>query len=177
MQGRSFKIGCPIGRDKLRLVKVRHYNLAGEVRDGSLICHKAIARDLIEIFQELFQARYPIERIMPIDHYDGNDDRSMEANNSSAFNHRRVAGSTRLSLHSYGLAVDINPRYNPYIGRNGTKVRPAVSRPYTDRHRNFSYKIEANDFCVRLFKQHGFKWGGDWRTVKDYQHFEKKLAP
>lgn len=176
MQGKSYKLGCPVKRSDLRLVKVKHFNYEGQEKSGRIVCHKEIATDLVLIFQELYLARYPIERIEPIDDYNGSDVRSMEANNSSAFNYRRVAGSKRLSAHSFGRAVDINPRYNPFVGRNGQTVSPPSSRKYTARNKKFRYKIQANDLCVRLFKKYGFRWGGDWRTVKDYQHFEKSAS-
>lgn len=110
-----------------------------------------------------------------IDEYDADDEASMAANNSSAFNFRYVSGTTRLSKHAKGLAVDVNPRYNPYVRRrNGkTKVGPAGSEKYADRTQKFDYKIEKDDLCCRLFKQYGFRWGGDWKNSKDYQHFEK----
>ena len=80
-----------------------------------------------------------------------------------------------MSKHGYGMAVDINPLYNPYHKRlkNGKEVvEPATARPYLNRKKEFKYKIEADDLCCRLFKKYGFSWGGNWKTMKDYQHFE-----
>ena len=111
-----------------------------------------------------------------IDNYNAQDDPSMEANNSSCFNFRFIAGTTTLSNHSMGMAIDINPLYNPYVKQrtNGTLyVSPGSGRPYADRNRQCDYKIDHNDLCYKLFKQHGFTWGGDWTSLKDYQHFEK----
>ena len=143
---------------------------------GELVCNKAVAADFIDIFRTLYDARYPIERMVLIDNYNAQDDPSMEANNSSCFNFRFIAGTTTLSNHSMGMAIDINPLYNPYVKQrtNGTLyVSPESGRPYADRNRQFDYKIDHNDLCYKLFKQHGFTWGGDWTSLKDYQHFEK----
>lgn len=174
MYGKSYKKDCTIPRSTLRYVKVRHYTLDGKVKDGELVCHKDIAHDLMEVFRELYQVRYPIERIELIDNYGASDEKSMTANNTSAFNFRHVAGTRVLSNHSYGKAVDINPLYNPYVAKGGKVVQPKAGRPYADRTRKFPYKITANDVCCRIFKKHGFKWGGDWKSKKDYQHFEKQ---
>ena len=109
------------------------------------------------------------------DVYDADDERQMRDNNSSCFCYRVIAGSNNLSYHARGLAVDINTLYNPYCRRrkDGTLfVQPATATAYCDRSRQFPYKITRNDLCVRLFKKHGFQWGGDWTTRKDYQHFE-----
>lgn len=175
MQGRSYKAGCTVPRTQLRRVLVLHYDFAGRVRRGELICNRAIAGDLLEIFRALYEARYPIARIEPIDAYEADDVRSMEADNTSSFNFRPIAGSTRLSRHSLGMAVDINPLRNPCVRqRNGvTVVEPEAGRPYADRTRDFPGRLHADDLCVRLFKARGFRWGGDWRSLKDYQHFEK----
>ena len=127
-------------------------------------------------FAELYRQKYPIERIRPISDYDNDDERSMQANNTSCYCYRPIAGSTKLSNHARGIAIDINPLYNPCVRRkkDGTlKVEPATGRPYVDRSKSFKYKITTNDLCYRLFLQHGFRWGGSWRTLKDYQHFEK----
>lgn len=172
MTGRSYKKGCPVARKDLRYVQVLHYNAEGEELQGEIVCHKDIADDLVEIFRELHRSRYPIERIRLIDHYGADDTRSMRANNSSAFNYRVVAGTKVLSKHSYGKAIDINPLYNPFVKRNG-KVEPAEAGRYANRTARFKYKITRGNLCYRLFKRHGFTWGGDWRYSKDYQHFER----
>lgn len=143
---------------------------------GEMICHKDIANDLIEIFRKLYDAHYPIERMQLIDDYDADDVTSMNHNNTSCFNYRAVAGSKKLSKHSMGKAVDINPLYNPYVKKraNGkTIVNPEKGRQYANRSKQFKYKIDRNDLAYRLFTQHGFTWGGGWRSLKDYQHFEK----
>ena len=141
-----------------------------------MICHKDIADDLLAIFQELYKAAYPIERMVLIDEYDADDEASMRANNTSAFNFRYASGMKRLSSHSTGMAIDINPLYNPLVKhREGqTRVFPTTAAAYMDRTKYFPYKIEKGDLCYRLFKKYGFSWGGDWKSSKDYQHFEKR---
>ncbi len=176
MQGKTYKKNCTIKRDDLRYVKVLHYNLRGDILIGELVCNKDIAHDLVEIFRKLFDAKYPIERMKLIDDYDADDTKSMEANNTSCFNFRYVAGTNVMSNHSRGKAIDINPLYNPYVKKrsNGTLiVSPEKGRPYVDRSKKYKYKIEKGDLCYRLFIEHGFSWGGNWDTRKDYQHFEK----
>lgn len=161
---------------ELRYVHILHYDFDGNPAEGELICNEYIARDLVEIFCELYRNEYKLERVQLIDEYDGDDDASMEANNTSCFNYRPVEGSSHLSKHAFGLAIDINPLYNPYIAYNadGTrKVSPAGASPYADRSADFPYKIDENDLCYSLFKEHGFIWGGNWNNIKDYQHFQK----
>lgn len=166
--------------DDLRYVHVLHYDFGGNPAEGELICNEYIAQDLVEIFYELYYSEYQIERILLIDEYDGDDIASMEDNNTSCFNYRVVEGSDSLSKHAYGLAIDINPFYNPYVAyeKDGTeKVSPVAALGYADRSINFPYKIDEDDLCCRLFKEHGFIWGGNWNSLKDYQHFQKTMQP
>lgn len=162
--------------DDLRYVHVLHYDFDGNPAEGELICNEYIAQDLVEIFYELYYNEYQIERMLLIDEYDGDDTASMEDNNTSCFNYRVVEGSDSLSKHAYGLAIDVNPFYNPYVTyeKDGTeRVSPAAALEYADRSFNFPYKIDEEDLCCRLFKEHGFIWGGNWNSLKDYQHFQK----
>ena len=176
MMGKSYKEECTTPREELRYLRVLHYNKVGEELQGELVCHKDIADDLLAIFRELYQAKYPIERMVLIDEYDADDEASMRANNTSAFNFRKASGMRTLSKHSTGMAIDINPLYNPLVKhREGrTRVYPSNATPYIDRSQDFPYKIVKGDLCYRLFKKYGFSWGGDWKSSKDYQHFEKR---
>jgi hypothetical protein len=175
MKGKSYKDDCTIPLSELRYLRVLHYDFEGNVCQGELVCNKSISNDLLEIFDALFKARYPIERMVLIDDFDADDERSMTANNTSCFNFRTVAGTNKLSAHSRGMAIDINPLFNPYVkqSRGKTIVSPAAARPYVNRAKSFHYKIDRQDLCYRLFIAHGFQWGGAWRSCKDYQHFEK----
>lgn len=162
--------------DDLRYLSVKYVDFEGETQSGELICNSAIAEDLIEIFYELYQADYRIEKIRLIDEYDADDTASMSDNNTSCFCYRVVDGATHLSKHAYGLAIDLNPFYNPYVVFKAGEedyISPPGSEIYADRSQSFPYKIDENDLAYKLFMSHGFKWGGDWNSCKDYQHFQK----
>ena len=162
--------------EELCYMRVLYYNFKGIERTGELICNKAIAQDLAEIFYELYQNEYQIEQIRLVDEYSGDDTLSMMDNNTSCFNYRVVDGTSNLSKHAMGLAIDINPYFNPYVvykDDGTTYISPQGSETYADRSKDFAYKIDENDLCYKLFKEHGFVWGGDWNSCKDYQHFQK----
>lgn len=169
--------GCTVPYEDLNYVGLLYVDFNGEVQEGELICNKAVAQDMVEIFYELYRNDYRIERVRLVDEYGGDDTLSMLDNNTSCFNYRVVDGTTTLSKHALGCAVDINPFYNPYIvfNKNGsgeTYISPKGSEIYADRSQNFPYKIDENDLCYKLFTQHGFTWGGNWNSTKDYQHFQ-----
>ncbi len=177
ISGISYPVDCTVPLDELRYVGLMYVDFNGETQKGELICNKALAQDMVEIFYELYSNNYELESVKLVDEFGGDDTASMLANNTSCFNYRVVEGTTRLSNHAYGRAIDINPFYNPYITYNKdgtTNVSPAGSEAYADRSASFPYKIDENDLAYKLFKEHGFKWGGDWNNSKDYQHFEKK---
>ena len=165
-----------IGYDDLRYLHILHYDFEGNPAEGELICNQAIAQDLVEIFYELYCNEYQLEKVLLIDEYNGDDTASMEDNNTSCFNYRPVEGTSSLSKHALGLAIDVNPFYNPYITYNkdgSENVSPTSAAAYADRSASFPYKIDENDLCYKLFKEHGFTWGGHWNSCKDYQHFQK----
>lgn len=175
MQGKSYKEDCTVPREDLRYVHVRHMGFDGEAKDGELVVNKAIADDVLAIFEELYKADYPIEKVRLVDEYDADDEALMSDNNSSAFNFRFISHTTRISRHGLGMAVDINTRYNPYVKTVDGKlsIEPANGADYVDRSKDFPHKIDHEDLCYKLFKEHGFTWGGDWTHSKDYQHFER----
>ena len=178
MQGLTYKDNPHIGRSDLRLLRLLHWDHDQKIHLGEMVCNKAIAHELIDIFRQLYQARYPIERMVLPDNYGADDEQQMRANNTSCFCYRTISGSRKLSCHAQGLAVDLNTLYNPFVAtRNGKRlVQPSTATPYTDRSQTFPYKIDHNDLAYRLFTAYGFKWGGDWQSRKDYQHFEKELS-
>ena len=162
--------------DDLRYIRLRYYDFEGkEHSDGELIVNKKLAKEVTQIFYELFQAKYPFTSIRLVDDFGqpGDDTLSMEANNTSGFCYRQVTGSSTLSRHSLGAAIDINPLYNPYI--DGDRVAPENGAQYVDRTLGLPGMIDHDDLCYKLFIQHGWTWGGDWSGDKDYQHFSKKL--
>ena len=176
MQGRSYKRDCTVARSSLRYILCLHRDDGGRSIVGEMVVNKNIAADVVEIFRRLYEAGYPIERMRLIDYWDADDERAMTANNSSSFNFRFISHTKKVSKHGMGMAIDINPLYNPYTKtlRGGKAiVEPSAGRPYLDRNRKFKYKITRGDLCYRLFRKYGFRWGGDWKTMKDYQHFEK----
>ena len=175
MQGKSYKENCAIPRSELRYIKALHITLDGVIKRGEMVVNRAISDDIVKILRALFDAGYPIERMVLVDEYNADDEASMAANNSSAFNYRTTPGGTRLSAHSRGMAVDINPLYNPYVKvlSDRTIVAPKAATEFVERSGAFPYKIDRDDVCCRLFLEHGFEWGGDYKSIKDYQHFEK----
>ncbi len=171
MRGVSYPAHATIPLEDLRYLRLFYVNFEGNPQIGELVCNKRIADDLVDIFRELYKARYPIRSIRLIDDYGGKDEASMADDNTSCFNYRPKSGGRSLSKHALGLAVDVNPLENPYV--RGRTVLPAEAVPYVDRGQTFPHKIDKNDLCYKLFRQHGFSWGGRWGRLKDYQHFEK----
>ncbi len=178
IQGKSYKKGAKISMDQLRYLQIRYLDFQGNTRQGEMIVNKKIAKKTLKIFYQLYQIKYPIQRMVLVDEYDADDEASMSANNTSAFNYRKIANTNRLSKHSMGMAIDINPRMNPYITAYG--IAPANSKKYKERNKKKckgKYKncmIQKDDKVYQIFQRYGFSWGGDWRNSKDYQHFEAK---
>lgn len=178
MQGKTYKPNADIGRKDLRYLRLLHWDYDERIHLGEMICNAAIAHELVDIFRQLYQAHYPIQRMVLPDNYGADDELQMRANNSSCFCYRPISGTKKLSKHALGLAVDLNTLYNPYVGmRNGKPfLEPSTAKAYTDRSKTFKYKIDQNDLAYRLFTSYGYTWGGSWQTRKDYQHFEKELS-
>ena len=156
-------------------MRALHWDYDNQMHVGEMIVNKQIADRVATILHQLFDAKYPILRMLLPDVYDADDETQMRDNNSPCFCYRNIAGSTNLSKHARGLAVDINTLYNPYYKdrADGTRyIQPATAEPYCDRSWDFPYKIDHDDLCFRLFTEAGFEWGGDWTSCKDFQHFE-----
>lgn len=173
MQGRSVPKNCTVRRDELRYLRLSYWDTEQQERIGEMVCNKKISQHLIDIFRELYNNRYTIGRMQLIDDFDADDVKSMEANNTSCFCYRNMTGGTAISKHGLGLAIDINPLYNPYV--KGAKVSPPSARKYATKRQtrnDIPMKIDKTDLCYRLFIKHGFRWGGAWRSCQDYQHFE-----
>lgn len=179
IRGVSYPEDCPLSLDELCYLRLLHWDFDGNIRVGEMIVNREIEDAALEIFEELFESGYPIEKIRLIDEYGGDDEASMADNNTSCFNYRPIAGSSKMSAHSEGLAIDLNPLYNPYVKKrdDSTLCRPAAAEAYLDRSADFPGKITKKDPAYRLFTSHGFTWGGSWKTVKDYQHFERRTKP
>ena len=175
--GNSWHQGCPVSIKNLRYLRMTYLNFEGEEGIGELIVHRDIAEDMVSILRELYEQGYPIKQMRLVSDFDGNDWKSIEADNTSAFNCRKATGSKKWSRHSYGKAIDINPIENPYISRKG-KISHKASLKYRKRVHKRDTPVDKavllkNDEATKLFKAYGFKWGGDWRYTKDYQHFSK----
>lgn len=176
ISGKSYTPNEQIDLSELAYLKMLYYGADGNSYVGEMIVNQAIAGETLAIFRKLYENKYPIERMALIDDYDADDETSMDANNTSAFNYRTIAGSSKLSNHSYGMAIDLNPKYNPYVktASDGSLIcQPESGREYADRSLEFDYKIDETDLAYQLFTEAGFTWGGDFQSVKDYQHFEK----
>jgi len=178
MQGKTYKKNPHIGRSDLRHIRALHWDYDNQMHVGEMVCNAAIADRVVTILRKLFDAKYPIQRMLLPDVYDADDETQMRDNNSSCFCYRAIAGSTNLSKHARGLAIDINTLYNPYyrVRSDGTLfIQPATAEKYCNRDWDFPYKIDHQDLCFRLFTEAGFTWGGDWARQKDFQHFEIDL--
>ena len=170
MTGTSWRPGCPVPLSDLRLVRARHYGFDGRIHTGEIVVHRDVAGDVVAVLRHLYAARFPIRRMIPVDAYGGSDFRSIEADNTSAFNCRYVDGTTRWSEHAYGRAIDLNPIENPYVTSVGTTSHRA-SRPYLRRTPTRPGMAAEGGTLVRAFDRVGWSWGGRWSGDKDYQHF------
>ena len=181
IRGKSYPENARISLNELRYIKVLHYNYNHEIQVGELIVNKAISRDCVQIFHELFRAEYEIASMKLVDDFwtgdsVDSDTNSIAHNNTSAFNYRTVPGKATLSNHARGLAIDINPIQNPYVTYNSDDSFAKYYKDmelYIDRNSGKEHMITHQDICYQIFTQYGFSWGGNWNSVKDYQHFEK----
>jgi poly-gamma-glutamate synthesis protein (capsule biosynthesis protein) len=176
MIGVSWHEGCPVPLADLRHIEVVVHHPDGTAGVGVLVAHADAAAALTAAFRDLWDAGYPIAHMEPIEAFHGSDHDSMVANNTSAFNCRTVAGSTKLSQHAYGRAVDVNPLWNPWVrpGEGGPdRVDPPEGAPWADRSRTDPGVIHAGDATVAAFRAAGWGWGGTWAKTRDYQHFSQ----
>lgn len=165
----------PVTFDDLSYLTISFIGYDGETHVGNMVVAASLAEEVLSIFRELYQVGFPIEKMVLPCEYGGVDENSMTDNNTSAFNDRPLNESGALSYHQLGTAIDINPLYNPYINLSTLDVQPAAGEPYLDRGLSAKGMIFYDGECVRIFKKYGWTWGGDWNSVKDYQHFEKHL--
>jgi hypothetical protein len=170
MTGVSWRAGCPVSLDELRLVRTRYLGFDGRAHEGRIVVHRDVASEVLTVFRRLYAERFPIRRMVPVDAYGGSDFRSIEADNTSAFNCRFVDGTTRWSEHAYGRAIDLNPIENPYVTSSGTTSHRA-SRQYLPRAPYRPGMAVEGGAVVRAFAAAGWSWGGRWSGDRDYQHF------
>ncbi len=208
----SWQPNCPVSLQDLVYLQLDHWGFDNRIHQGELIVHKLLAQKVLDIFAQLYEIKFPIEKMRLIEEYNANDELSMLDNNSSAFNCREITQKPGyFSQHSYGYAIDINPVFNPYLtvstdyllkqGWNekddkidfverlgyiteapvnsfcqaqplNCTILPKISTSFIDRTQVITGLIKSNDPIVKIFRQHGFIWGGNWRNTLDYQHFE-----
>jgi hypothetical protein len=168
---RSWRAGCPVGPDKLSVLRLSHWDFDGRSRTGTLIAHRDVAAELVTVFETLYRERFPIRSLEPVDAYDGSDDASMAADNTSAFNCRRAVagGAPTWSEHAYGRAIDVNPVENPYLFDR--RVLPPAGSAYLDRTNRRPGMAVPDGILVTAFAAAGWSWGGAGRSNPDYQHF------
>lgn len=178
IEGKTWRKNCPVHIKDLRYIRIKHKNFHRSEKMGEMIVHKDVAKEVVEIFRELYNIGYPIRQIRLVSDFAGSDWRSIEADNTSAFNCRKTSTkSGKWSKHAYGKAIDINPIENPFVHKSG-KVSHVKSYKYIKRvHKNKSFADKAvllkNDKAVKIFEKYGWKWGGEFNPYKDYQHFSK----
>ena len=177
LKGGSWHRGCPVPLSNLRYLTMTYRGFDGRDHRGEMIVHASVAQEITQIFGELYRSDYPIRKMRLVSDYRASDFASIEADNTSAFNCRAVTGGTKWSNHSYGKAIDINPLENPYISRSGKIAHKRSLQYRTRKHKSSSpgdkAVIAKGDKIIRLFKSRGWRWGGDWHSIKDYQHFDK----
>ncbi len=169
--GASWRSGCPVGPARLRMLEVRHATVDNGSAIGRIVVHESVANQLVNAFERLYARRFPIEMMQTVDVYGGDDNASMAANNTSGFNCRAVTGGTGWSRHAYGMAIDVNPRQNPYV--SGSTILPPAGSDHLDREQYDPSMIRAGDVVVRAFDEAGWRWGGRWTEPVDYQHFDR----
>jgi hypothetical protein len=171
MRGVTMRENCPIGFNQLSYVRISFLDFNHRTHRGALIVNRRLAKQVLSMFRKLYYHRFPMRSVRPMYEFNGNDHASMEANNTSAFNCRKIGTSRRFSKHSYGEAIDINPLLNPYI--RGQYVAPEGARAFISRSSYHPGKITRKSYVYKLFREYRWSWGGNWRYSKDYQHFEK----
>lgn len=186
MNGKSYKENEYVKFDDLRFCKVLHIGFDGKEHEGELIVARDyisetgeiidFSKEVLEIFKEMYDAKYPIEKIRLIDYYDAEDEKSMLDNNSSSFIFRYILGTNRISWHSYGLAIDINPYVNPCFHPDSKTVEPVGTEKFLNRSLEQAGLIKEGDACHKAFTSRGWEWGGSWKDPNystDYMHFAK----
>ncbi|RKR91988.1 D-alanyl-D-alanine carboxypeptidase-like protein [Micromonospora pisi] len=166
----SWRPGCPVGPNQLDLLTLSYWGFDAQPHTGTIVVNRTVAKDVVTVFRSLYDQRFPIRRMTPVDAYGGDDDRSMADDNTSGFNCRAAVatGPTKWSAHAYGQAIDINPVENPYLVDGA--VLPPAGAAYADRDRDHPGLAVPDGPLVRAFAAVGWSWGGDFRAP-DYQHF------
>ncbi|MCW5589714.1 MAG: M15 family metallopeptidase [Legionellales bacterium] len=173
MIGSTWHPGCPLNINQLSLLRLSYWGFDKQSHEGTLIINHHLAPQVLAIFRELYLQHFPIESMQLIEDYQGKERLQLEKINTTGFNCRKmVSNGKQYSLHSYGIAIDLNPWQNPYVAKNS--VIPQGSDAYRDRQSLRPGMINKNSLVYAIFSRHGWQWGGDWKNVKDYMHFERR---
>ena len=166
----SWRPGCPVAPDRLRLVRLSFWGFDDRPHNGALVVDASVTGAVTDAFRRLYDQRFPIRRMDPVDAFGGDDNASMAADNTSGFNCRYAVapGPRQLSAHAYGKAIDVNPVENPYL--EGGHVLPPAGAAYVDRSVRRPGMAVAGGPLVSAFSAVGWSWGGRWSSP-DYQHF------
>ncbi|MEU6713823.1 M15 family metallopeptidase [Nonomuraea sp. NPDC046802] len=168
----SWRPGCPVHYRDLRLITLTYWGFDNKPHTGELVVRNTVADDIVTVFRKLYDWRWPIKQMKLVDAYKADDFASIDVDNTSAFNCRQATGSSNWSNHAYGLAIDINPRENPYITASGSTAHQNAKK-FTERPMKGKGVINPGDKVVKAFAAVGWEWGGYWSGAKDYQHFSK----
>lgn len=174
MNGKSMPTDSTISYDELSYLTITYLDYNGQTKQGEMVVHKKLADEVLDIFKDIYFAKFPIERMRLVDDYNASDHQSMVNNNSSAFCYRTIAGTNKVSNHGKGVAIDINPFYNPHVLKSSGTVNPPEASKYANRSLNEKGMIKYNDVVYKAFTSRGWTWGGNWNNP-DYQHFEKQI--
>lgn len=155
--------------NELKLINVMYYSDDGKLHRGQLVISKSVSDDINKIFEIILKEKFVVHKCVPIVKYNWSDAASMEDNNTSSFNYRKISNSKNLSRHSYGMAIDINPYFNPvvYRSRNSPKTAKYNSK--------INGTLTADSKVTKEFIKMGWRWGGNFKSFKDYHHFDKKI--
>ncbi|NUP80741.1 MAG: M15 family peptidase [Nonomuraea sp.] len=168
----SWRPGCPVSYQDLRLITMSYWGFDDKPHTGELVVRKTVTDDITTVFRKLYDWRWPIRQMKLVDVYKGDDYDSIDADNTSAFNCRPATGSSNWSNHAYGQAIDINPRENPYVTADGGTAHQNAKK-FTKRPMKGKGVVNPGDKVVKAFAQVGWEWGGYWSGTKDLQHFSK----
>ncbi|HUR03202.1 MAG TPA: M15 family metallopeptidase [Nonomuraea sp.] len=168
----SWKPGCPVSYQDLRLITMTYWGFDDKAHTGELVVRKTVTDDVVNAFGKLYAMRYPIKQMRLVDVYKGDDYDSIDADNTSAFNCRAATGSSNWSNHAYGEAIDLNPRENPYVTASGSTAHQNAKK-FARRPAKGEGVINPGDRVVRTFASVGWGWGGAWSGTKDFQHFSR----
>lgn len=174
MMGKSMTEDSTIGFEELSYLTITYLDYNGKTKQGEMVVNSKLANEVLDIFRDIYQAKFPIEKMNLIDNYGASDHASMVDNNTSAFCYRTIAGTNKVSKHGQGVAIDINPFYNPHVLKNSGTVNPPEASKYADRSLNAKGMIKKNDAVYKAFISRGWTWGGSWNNP-DYQHFQKSI--